>query len=109
MTTYSVRCRHNACRHRRVVHTHPDEYKVVPACPACGNRKGWRIEQRAYNKRDLCRCAGVVGRDGNYPHNTTHPFCDQHPQGMINQMKRSGMSDQEIAEYNDRQNGNCPF
>lgn len=96
MTTYSVRCRHKACRHRRVTHTHPDEYQVVPVCPVCGNRKGWRIEQRAYNKTNLCHCGGPVGRDGPIPHNTTHPMCEHHPEGMRNQMKRAGVADDDM-------------
>jgi len=96
MATYSVRCRHKACRHRRVVKKHPDEYKVVPKCPKCGHRKGWRIEARDYNKRDLCNCGGPVGRDGPIPHNQTHPLCDHHPQGAYNQMKRQGVADADI-------------
>lgn len=97
MTTYSVRCRHKACRHRRISKTHPDEYKVVPRCPACGNRKGWRIEVRDYNKRGLCKCDGPSMCKGQYfPHNTTHPLCDHHPRGLYNQAKRQGISDTDL-------------
>lgn len=97
MTTYSVRCRHKACRHRRVVSTHPDDYKVVPECPACGERKGWRIENRAYNKRNLCHCTGPLGRDNDpFPHNKTHPCCDHHPSGIYNQAKQRGIADEDI-------------
>jgi hypothetical protein len=99
MTTYSVRCRHNACRHRRVTSTHPDEYKVVPKCPACGKREGWRIEQREYNKRGLCTCSGpeVGQRHGErYPHRTTHPLCDQHPEGLRNQALARGVPADEL-------------
>lgn len=113
MATYSVRCRHTACRHRRVTTTHPDDYKVVPRCPACGQRKGWRIEQRGYNKRGLCNCGGPVGRDGPIPHRTTHPMCEQHPQGYANQMRRSGADEADIAfELGGRKMGetdDCPF
>ena len=101
MTTYSVRCRHFACRHRRVVRTHPAEYKVVPRCPVCGQRKGWRIEQRDYNKRNLCRCSGPTGRNGEpFPHRTTHPCCDQHPHGYYNQARARGVAHDDIPpEY----------
>jgi hypothetical protein len=40
MTTYSIRCRNSRCRHRRVSKTHPDDYKIVPKCAACGERRG---------------------------------------------------------------------
>lgn len=97
MSTWSVRCRDSACRHRRVTSTHPDTYKIVPRCPQCGSAKGWRIEQRAYNKRDLCRCDGPKGRNNEpFPHNTTHPECDQHPSGFYNQAKRQGAADDDI-------------
>lgn len=97
MTTYSVRCRHYACRHRRVTETHPDEYKVIPKCPVCGNRKGWRIEHRDYNKRGLCHCDGPLSPEGeHFPHRKTHPMCDHHPQGIYNQAKRRGVADDDI-------------
>ncbi len=92
MTTYSVRCRHHACRHRRVTKVHPEDYKVVPKCSVCGNRKGWRIEGRQYLKRDRCYCAG-------YPHphrKTSSKYCDFHPQGFYNQAKRQGVKDEDI-------------
>lgn len=93
MTTYSVRCRHNACRHRRVSKRHPDEYKVVPRCSSCGHRKGWRIEARKYNKRDLCAC----GQSPEYPHRVgKYKFCDHHPDGFYNQAKRAGAKDADI-------------
>lgn len=99
MTTYSVRCRHHACRHRRVTRTHPDDYKVVPRCPACGHRKGWRIEGREYNRRGLCDCDGpeVGQRHGmHYPHRTTHPLCDHHPAGLRNQLLARGVPEDEL-------------
>ena len=101
MTTYSVRCRHNDCRHRRVSKTHPFDYKRVPKCPSCGNKKGWRIEQRYYNKRNLCRCDGPVSETGqHYPHRKNHPHCDHHPNGYYNQAKRAGIEDCDIPiEY----------
>lgn len=113
MSTYSVRCRHQACRHRRVVRTHPDDYKVVPKCALCGHRKGWRIEGRAYNKRDLCDCGGPIGRDGPIPHNTTHPMCQHHPEGVKNQMLRAGVTIDDVPlEHVGRQmkaTDECPF
>ena len=99
MSTYSLRCCNSACRHRRVSHTHPDEYKIVPICEACGKRDGWRIEARDYNKRNLCHCDGPLGRAAMpYPHRTTHPLCDQHPFGYYNQAKRAGIADEDIPE-----------
>ncbi len=114
MTTYSVRCRVRACRHRRVIKTHPDEYKVVPKCEVCGSRKGWVLESRAYNKKNKCRCQGPLGRDANpFPHNTTHPMCDQNPRGFYNQAKRQGVTDDEMPpELLGRpvkQDEGCPF
>ena len=101
MPTYSIRCRHQACRHRRVSRTHPDDYKVVPKCSVCGERKGWRIEQRAYNKRGLCKCDGPIGRGGEpFPHRTTHTSCEQHPHGIYNQARARGVAHEEIpVEY----------
>lgn len=99
MTTYSLRCRNRACRHRRVANTHPDEYKVVPRCPRCGQRKGWRIEARAYNQRKLCHCSGpemVTGR--HFPHRTHHPLCDHHPHGFYNQARARGVAHDDIPE-----------
>lgn len=79
----------------------------------CGNRKGWRIENRDYNKRDLCDCSGPVGRDGPIPHNTTHPMCDHHPEGASNQMRRAGVAQDDIPlEHLGRQmkeTDDCPF
>lgn len=81
MSTWSVRCRVGTCRHRRVITRNPDSYVRPPACPICGGTAGWRVEGRAYNKRGLCSCNGPVGRDGTYPHRTTHPACEHHPSG----------------------------
>lgn len=93
MATYSVRCRNSSCRHRRVSKRHPDSYKLVPACPVCGERKGWRIEQRDYNHRDLCGC----GQSPTYPHRKgKYKFCDHHPQGFYHQAKRQGVPDDDI-------------
>ena len=99
--TYSVRCKHRACRHRRVLTKHPDSYVRIVKCEACGNTKGWRIENRAYNKRNLCHCSGVISDVGvNYPHRVTHPYCEQHPEGIYNQAKRAGYEDADIPiEY----------
>lgn len=101
MTTYSVRCRVDACRHRRVIRKHPDEYKRVTRCPVCGSKNGWRIENRTYNKRNLCKCDGPSMCKGQYfPHNKTHPMCDHHPKGFYNQAKRAGIEDYDIpVEY----------
>lgn len=58
---------------------------------------GWRVEERAYNKRGLCRCGGPVGRDGPIPHRTSHPLCDHHPNGPANQMRRAGADEIDVA------------
>jgi hypothetical protein len=102
MSTYSVRCRNGACRHRRVTATHPEDYKIIPACESCGQRAGWRIEGREYNKRNLCHCHGPINSNTAmpFPHRTTHPMCDQHPSGFYNQAKRQGVEDHDIpVEY----------
>lgn len=114
MTTYSVRCRVDKCRHRRVSRVHPDDYKVVPPCPVCGSKNGWRIENRDYNKRGLCKCDGPLGRDNEpFPHNTTHPMCDKHPRGFYNQAKHRGLADEDIPrEYGGLKEETidvCPF
>lgn len=101
MTTYSLRCRNSACRHRRVATRHPDEYERVPACPVCGSKAGWRIEQRAYNQRGLCYCNGPdLVRGQHFPHRTTHPYCDNHPHGFYNQARAKGVPHEDIPpEY----------
>ena len=115
MATYSVRCCRNACRHRRRVNTHPDDMQTVP-CPKCGNKKGWRFEDRAYNRRDLCICSGPeAGQEHgkNFPHNTTHPLCEHHPRGIYNQAKLRGVADEDIPlEYLGapmKETDDCPF
>jgi len=81
----------------------------------CGNRKGWRIEQRDYNKRDLCDCNGPISAKGQtFPHNTTHPMCNQHPQGHYNQAKRAGIEDDDIPldvmpSKTMKETDDCPF
>lgn len=102
MSTYSVRCRNGACRHRRVTSIHPDDYKVMPACGSCGKRAGWRIEGREYNMRNLCHCSGPFNHTTAmpFPHKTTHSLCDHHPNGFYNQAKRRGVEDHDIpSEY----------
>lgn len=99
MTTYSLRCRNRACRHRRVASIHPDDYKRAPPCAVCGSSKGWRIEAREYNRRGLCRCSGpemAFGR--HFPHRITHPLCDQHPHGFYNQARAVGVAHEEIPQ-----------
>lgn len=99
MSTWSVRCRVSSCRHRRVSSTHPDDYKVIPACPVCGQRKGWRIEQRAYNKRGLCHCNGPDMTKGeHFPHRVTHRYCDYHPAGFYNQARARGVAHDDIPK-----------
>lgn len=99
MTTYSVRCRNSQCRHRRVSHTHPDDYRIIPRCPVCGNRKGWRIENRDYNKRGLCHCNGPdMVRGEHFPHRITHPYCDHHPHGFYNQARARGVAHEDVPE-----------
>lgn len=99
MTTYSVRCRNAACRHRRVTRTHPEDYKVVPRCPVCGKQAGWRIEDRAYSKRNLCYCSGPEASQQHgkrYPHKITHPLCDKHPAGERNQALARGVRPDDL-------------
>lgn len=110
MGTYSVRCRVNACRHRRVIKRDPATYVRAPRCASCGSTNGWRIEQRAYNRRDICSC----GQSPTYPHRVgKYKFCDHHPQGFYNQAKRRGLHDDEIpVEYLGqpmKENDDCPF
>jgi hypothetical protein len=63
----------------------------------CGEKKGWRVEHRHYNKRNLCYCNGPTASRGVYfPHNTTHPLCDNHPNGHYNQAKHAGVKDDEL-------------
>lgn len=111
MPTYSLRCRNSKCRHRRVSRIHPDDFKRVPKCPCCGEKKGWRIENRDYNKRDLCTCnhTGTL-----YPHRVgKHPRCDHHPDGYFNQALRRGEGFEDIPlEYLGRKmrpHDACPF
>lgn len=93
MSTYSVRCRVAACRHRRVSTKHPDEYKQAYRCPSCKALAGWRIENRDYNKTPMCSC----GQSPLYPHRVgKYKFCDHHPQGFYNQAKRQGVPDDDI-------------
>lgn len=110
MSTYSVRCKDARCRHRRVIKRHPDSYIVVPRCAICGQRKGWRIEARGYNKVDMCGC----GKSPLHPHRKgKYKFCDFHPQGYYNQAKRQGVADDDIPlEYigrNMKETDDCPF
>lgn len=99
---YSIRCRVDACRHRQRTKTHPDDMQAIP-CPKCGAKKGFRLEGRAYNQRNLCSCDGPqlaqeLGKS--FPHNKTHPLCDHHPYGFYNQAKCKGISDEDIPiEY----------
>lgn len=79
---------------RRVSKVHP--FEDDRACPSCGSTKGWRIEQRGYNKIGLCRCSAVVGDHGTFPHRPTHPMCEQHPRGAVNQARRAGATDDDI-------------
>lgn len=63
----------------------------------CGLRKGWRIEQRDYNKRGLCHCSGPDMASGqHFPHRTTHPLCDQNPNGERNQVMRRGVAAEDL-------------
>lgn len=97
MTTYSVRCRNAQCRHRRVSTVHPDQYIATPRCAACGLQRGWRIEQRTYNKKKLCNCSGpAMLKAQQFPHKTTHHYCDQHPKGYYNQARHMGIPHDEI-------------
>lgn len=69
----------------------------MPRCPVCGSTKGWRIEQRAYNKRGLCKCDGPTMTNGkHFPHRTTHPLCDNNPDGERNQVLQRGVSAEDL-------------
>jgi CDGSH-type Zn-finger protein len=110
VSTYSVRCRFAACRHRRVINRHPETYLVVPRCRSCGQRRGWRIELRTYNQLNLCGC----GKSPLYPHRKgKYKYCDFHPHGPYNQAKRQGVHDEDIPlEFMGkqmRQTESCPF
>lgn len=110
MATYSVRCRDSACRHRRVLKRTPDSYEIQPKCAICGQRKGWRIEGRDYNRRDLCGC----GQSPTYPHRVgKYKFCDHHPRGFYNQAKRQGVADDdiplEVLGRPMKETDECPF
>jgi hypothetical protein len=78
---------------------HPFDYKdgVGPRCTVCGAKKGWRLAPYHYPSRKQCRCDCVIGRDGPYPHEPTHPMCMQNANGQRNQMKKAGVSDEDIA------------
>lgn len=98
MTTYSVRCRNGKCRHRQVFANHPDTYEKVQECPSCKHTDGWRLENREYNQRNLCHCSGpeMTSQGRHFPHKTTHPLCDNNPQGAYNQAKMRGVKDDDI-------------
>lgn len=97
---YSIRCR--ACRHRMRSTQHPDDMQTV-ACTSCGEKRGWRFEDRAYNRRNLCRCSGPEASQEhgkNFPHRASHPLCDQHPYGIYNQARARGIEHSDIpVEY----------
>ena len=114
MSTYSLRCRNSACRHRRVASVHPDDYILVPSCKVCGQRKGWRIESRDYNQRNLCKCSGPESCKGQaFPHNTTHPLCDNNADGLRNQALKRGVAPAdmplEMMGQTMGKNDVCPF
>lgn len=110
MTTYSLRCRNSACRRRRVSRTHPDDLTVRVRCKGCGGFHGWRIEGREYNQRNLCHCNGPDMIDGrNFPHRVTHPLCDKHPMGRVNQARRRGIPESAILGYRGRAEGPVHF
>jgi hypothetical protein len=60
----------------------------------------WRIENRYYNKKDLCYCGGPINPRTAmpYPHKKTHPMCNCHPLGYYNQAKARGIKDGDIPE-----------
>lgn len=95
-----------------MVRTHPDDMQAVK-CTACGHTKGWRIEQRAYNQRNLCTCSGPeIGQEHGkyYPHQKTHPLCDHHPHGIYNQARAKGYDHDDIPlEYRPETTDECSF
>jgi hypothetical protein len=92
---------------------HPDEYIRVPRCPSCGETRGWRIEQRAYAKRNLCHCSGpdvsATGSGKHFPHKKDHPLCDHHPHGYYNQARAQGVAHDDIPEDFRPQAIPCPI
>lgn len=94
---HSVRCRH--CRHRATLPRKPDEYAngIGPTCKSCGKRIGWRLEPYHYPSRKRCTCDAVIGRDGPYPHEPSHPLCVQNPDSMKNAMVRAGADSMDVA------------
>lgn len=119
---WNVRCRHHACRHRRHSTVHPDEAQLTVTCPKCGSTKGWRVEGQYKDKREICRCESVVGKDGRtYPHYTYHKYCENGPYGPYNIAKRQGADDRDIPveflppevrariEAEDKDPEFCPF
>jgi hypothetical protein len=92
MATYSLRCRKDACRHRRVSTVHPDDMKRRHRCPSCKGFHGWRVENRDYNQRNLCRCSGPdVTRGVSFPHKPHHPYCVQNPWAAYNVARLTGI------------------
>lgn len=72
--------------------------QTVP-CPSCGADNGWRYEDRAYNRRNLCTCSGPEASQElgkNFPHRTTHPLCDHHPHGFYNQARAKGVAHEDV-------------
>lgn len=92
MSTFSLRCRLKKCRHRRVSRVHPDDAKQRYRCPKCRGMHGWRIENRDYNKRNLCNCSGVeVIRGVRFPHRPHNPYCDNNPWAEFNRAALQGI------------------
>lgn len=91
---FPVRCRLKKCRARRNATVHPDDMKRIPKCHKCGGRHGWRIERRPEN-RQMCTCGKVINVKyaTTVPHRVGgHPLCDHHPEGILNQAKRAGLT-----------------
>jgi len=61
MTTYNVRCTiHRRCGKAFTLAMHPDQYKVYPKCPACGEGHLNVINfAKIQTQGRTCKCRGI--------------------------------------------------
>ena len=78
MTTYNVRCTiRRRCGRAFTLRMHPDQYKIYPRCPACGEGHLNVIDYaKIQTQKRTCRCKGV-----RFPHKkglylSNQEFCD---------------------------------
>ncbi|TXG97718.1 MAG: hypothetical protein E6R08_06260 [Nevskiaceae bacterium] len=97
---FPVRCRLKKCRARRNATVHPDDMKRQVRCWKCGGLHGWQIERRP-ELRKLCDCGKVINQKDatTIPHRVGgHPFCDQHPRGLLNQAIKAGLTGDDLID-----------